>query len=326
MRTLLSILISCSVFASPSVTASSQWRAFTVDNDIFVGNDSGYSNGFYYSWISPVMGNERREAPILVTPLLWSLDDQVQRASVISSTIGQTLNTPEDITIEDPAEDELPYSGLLFFNQTFLSIKKGHADKLSTTVGLVGPSSGAEASQKLVHSITGSDKPKGWDTQLKDELVFDFRRGRVWRSWHSDNERFDLLLDSEASLGTLISAISVGATFRYGRVLSHSYASHLFDRSRTSNPVAIDRGWYFYAAIQASYIFNQIFTDGNTFRDSRSIDVDPESIGVGIGYAYSWDDLSVTFAINDFSIERGSSEEQLEDLTRYGTLTVAWRY
>jgi len=314
------------ILSASIISADSDWRAFTMDNDIFVGNDSGYSNGFYYSWISPVMGNKRSEVPILVTPLLWSLGDQQRRASITTSTIGQAINTPQDINIKVPAQNELPYSGLLFFNQTFISIKKGHADKLGTTIGIVGPSSGAEFTQKLVHSITGSDEPRGWDTQLEDEPVFNFNRGRVWRSWNSSSDRFDLLLDSELSLGTITSAISMGATLRYGRVLSHSYASHLFDSSRISNPVAIDRGWYFYAAIKASYIFNQIFTDGNTFRDSRSIDIDPESIGVGIGYSYSWDDVSVTFAINDFSIAEDTSDKQLEDLTRYGALTVAWRY
>ena len=48
--------------------------------------------GFLPSWET-----EAREVPMLVTPLLWSLGDQKLRASVTSSTIGQAINTPEDI-------------------------------------------------------------------------------------------------------------------------------------------------------------------------------------------------------------------------------------
>jgi len=326
MKNSLSTTLICYILFISCVWADTQWHAFTMDNDIFVGNDSGYSNGFYYSWIVPVTSEAPRNTPLLVAPLLWTLEDQIRYATVTTSTLGQTINTPEDIKIKNPGENELPYSGLLFFNQTYLTIKKSYADKIGTTIGVVGPLSGAEIAQELVHSITGSDDPEGWDTQLKNEPVFKLIRGRIWRPWESSSEHFDLLLDSEASLGTLSSAVSVGATFRYGRGLTKSYATHLFESSRTSNPVAVDRGWYVYAGIKASYIFNQIYADGNTFRDSRSIDYDPENIGIGIGYSYSWDEVSITFAINDFSIVENTSEDQLEDLTRYGTLTIAWQY
>ena len=76
----------------------------------------------------------------------------------------------------------------------------------------MGPSSGAEFAQEQVHSLTGSDEPEGWDTQLENEPVFQFSRGRVWRSWESADKHFDLLLDSEAKLGTISSAVTAKGT------------------------------------------------------------------------------------------------------------------
>jgi len=40
-------------------------------------------------------------------------------------------------------------------------IHKQYADKISTTIGIVGALSLAEKSQSLVHTLTGSDEAKG---------------------------------------------------------------------------------------------------------------------------------------------------------------------
>ena len=78
--------------------------------------------------------------------------------------------------------------------------------------------------------------------------------------------------------------------------------------------------------MQAGYIAHQIFADGNTFRESRSVDYDPEFIGISTGFAYSWQDFALTFAMNNSNvIQSGDTKETLDNLNRYGTLTAAWR-
>jgi hypothetical protein len=37
------------------------------------------------------------------------------------------------------------------------------------TVGVVGPASFAEQTQKRIHEIVNADEPRGWNTQLKNE-------------------------------------------------------------------------------------------------------------------------------------------------------------
>ncbi|MCW9017147.1 MAG: lipid A deacylase LpxR family protein, partial [Kangiellaceae bacterium] len=112
----------------------------------------------------------------------------------------------------------------------------------------------------------------------------------------------------------------------YGRELTSSFPSTLFSGSRTTNPAAVNEGWNIYVSLEAGYVFNQIFTDGNTYTDSRSIDYDKEFIGISAGFAYAWENWTVTFAMNDANLIQGDDvEEALEDLTQYGSLTVAWR-
>lgn len=317
------------VFIFQPLHADIDWLSFNIDNDIFVGEDSGYTNGAFFSAydVSPREEGQGKlpEAGLLLWPLKWSLSDSAPDATANTYTLGQVMNTPADLFLENPPEDDLPYSGLLFFNTTHLNINSRYADKLSTTIGIVGPSSGAEIMQKGIHEITGSREPKGWDTQLRDELVFQLARGRIWRTWVSDKGNWDFLLSVEGSIGTISSAVSSGAMLRYGRDLASSYASPLLGSSRTSNPAAINGGWYLYGGLITNYIFNIIFMDGNTFKDSRSIDYDRFQLGFSVGLAYSWQKISLTFAVNDSSIIEDSSDEQLEDLARYGTLTLAWR-
>lgn len=314
------------LFAS-HVNANEKWISLTLDNDLFVGNDSGYSNGLYISLFES--GNQTGEKPksgLLLNPLKWSLPNSVPSGSLNAYTLGQAMNTPQDITIENPSENDLPYSAMLFFNNSYLHITPTVADKIGTTIGVIGPIALGEQAQKFVHGIIGSDEPLGWDTQLDNELVFQFSRSRAWRTWSSPKDTVDILTHAEFNVGTILSGVQTGFFARYGKDLTSSYATTLLSSSRSTNPVAINNGWYVYAGATAGYVFNQIFADGNTFKDSRSVGYDRESIGITAGVAYSRGDFSLTFAVNDTNIiQSGDLEETLEDLTQFGTLTFSWR-
>ena len=318
-----------SVFVSFSSLASAEvdWVSVTLDNDLFVDSDNGYTNGLYVSLYD--VGRHSNQLPshdFWVSPLMWSMPQETIKGSINAYMIGQTMSTPSDISIADPIENELPYSALLSLTNSYMTVSPDHADRVSTTIGIVGPAALGEEAQKLVHGIIGADEPQGWDTQLHNELVFQFSRARTWRSWVSGSGNYDLLTNADLSLGTIKSSLDTGMTVRYGKDLINSYATTLFSNSRISNPVTVEGGWFVYAGVKAGYIFNQIFTDGNTYRDSRSIDYDHEYVGLTAGFSYGWENVSLTFAINDANIiQNGDKAEALDNLTQYGTLTFAWR-
>ena len=81
------------------------WHSFTLDNDLFVGNDSGYTNGLYFSTFDLDEGKDSWPDPgLLLGPLMGSMPARDDTLGAVSSfTIGQTMNTPSDITIEIPA-------------------------------------------------------------------------------------------------------------------------------------------------------------------------------------------------------------------------------
>jgi hypothetical protein len=308
--------------------ADFDWVSVTLDNDLFLGNDSGYTNGIYFSAFD-VGTRESANMPkpdIWVQPLKWSMDRDNVSAAVNAYTFGQTMNTPNDITVKNPADNQLPYSAMLSLTNSYVVITPKFADRATTIVGVVGPSALGEEAQSFVHKIIGADQPQGWDTQLGDELVFQLSRARTWRAWRSELDRFDLLTNLDLGVGTIQSALSAGGTLRYGRNLSASYATTLFNGTRTTNPAAVDGDWFFYAGFQAGYTFNQVFFDGNTFRDSRSLEYDPSFIVASAGFAYSFRRFSISMALTDLNVlQSGSEREAVQDLTQFGTFTLAWR-
>ncbi len=319
---LINMFILLGLAAAPVQANEAEWFAVTVDNDLLIGNDNGYTNGIFVSWFDAGSQNDRFEPHWMAAPLSWSVDMESAKTALQVYTLGQIMVTPEDITIENPPIDEIPYSGSLLLNYTFITSAESYADSIGTVIGIVGPSSGAEATQILVHDLVGADEPEGWDTQLEDEVVFQLSRGRLWRTWSASDDRTDLLVLGEAGLGTLSSFIASAMLVRFGSDLSSTFETPLLINSRSANPAAIEGGWYLFAGVRFEYVFNLIYTDGNTYRDSRSIDYDQSQIGVTTGLAYSWENVSATFALYDSNL----SDDSTRDVTRFGTLTFGWRY
>lgn len=322
--TLLSGILTWSTIAQ----AEAEWFSVTMDNDTFVGNDNGYTNGLYVSWFDGPEGEIKAEPGFLASLMKWSLPDN--GASGIGwdiKTIGQTMVTPDDIEEDPPIlpPDDLPYGGLLFYNDSFVQIHQTYADRISVTVGVVGENSFAEDTQEFVHDVISSDEPCCWDEQLDDEVVFQVSRGRVWKTWASDSGNSDFLLSADLRLGTISSSVGAGFMYRYGRQLRNSYATALLVGSRTINPVATQTGWYLFAGAKASYLGNQIFLDGSKSYDDdfEEIDYQEDQVAVTLGLAYSWKEWSFTFAMNDLNVDE--DDDSAEEYSEYGTFTLAWK-
>jgi hypothetical protein len=328
-RAIVLSLTWCAAAGPASVLAEADWYSFTMDNDYLTASDNGYTNGVYFTWID-TPDNNKPEPGFLARAMLWSLpDDDAPVREFGIGTIGQTMVTPDDIEQDPPVlpPDDLPYGGLLYYNDSYLAVREKHSDRISVTIGVIGEYSFAEESQEFVHKVIGADEPCCWDSQLDDEIVFQIARGRVWRSWVSDSGNTDFLLGADAALGTISSTLGTSFMVRYGAGLKQTYATALLASGRTANPIAADTGWYVYAGARAGYLANQIFLDGNTFDDDddNPIDYDEERFAITLGLAYSWKDWSLTFAINDQNVAENSDHESADEYLRFGTFTLAWR-
>jgi hypothetical protein len=318
------------ISASGSALAEAEWISVTLDNDTFIGDDNGYTNGIYVSWFDGPEGEQKAEIGWLARAMKWSLPDSGSSGTGFDiKTIGQTMITPDEITQDPPIlpPDDLPYGGLLFYSDTFVQIQPTFADRISVTVGVVGEYSFAEEAQEFVHKIIDADEPCCWDQQLDNEVVFQVSRARVWKTWVSDSGNADFLLGADLALGTISSSAGASFMVRYGREMKQSYATALLGSSRTVNPVATQNGWYLFLGARASYLGNHIFLDGSKSYDDKfgEIEYDEAGLALTTGLAYSWENFSFTFALNDLNAEEDSVNDSADEYHKFGTFTLAWK-
>jgi hypothetical protein len=294
--------------------------ALMLQNDVFAGNDGGgYSNGIALSAMRSASPGEPAVAPqwllAPVAPLLG-----LGPATLTVSSLNQTMVTPSDITRKIPDPADTPYIGTLWFRAAQVSVQGEIADMLALNLGVVGPASGAKRSQILIHSLTHSERPQGWDSQLSNRALVGVDRYRALRftpgNASDDRASTDVIVLGGASVGNLQSSLGGSVLVRYGTGLKRSYPTALRAVARSADPVMLGQGWFVYGAVHADRVFwNLDVGDHARLRESQVTAV--------AGLAYGWDDSSLSFSLQSTSPLTTLSGKR----KGYGSLSYAtvWR-
>lgn len=334
MRRNVTRLLLLLLFAAADVHAAGEsrddWFTVTLENDLFVGKDDGYTNGIALSWAH---AGFTEFSPDIIPRWLHYLGKNFyistmpgkQRA--VSYQIGQLMQTPSDITIPTLIEDEAPYAGLLAWSANLHAFDNQVTDRLSLTLGVVGPLSGAEQAQKWVHEINGADEPQGWDNQIDNEPVFQISAERLLRlaNVHTDKAvGMDMIGMGNGAVGTIESYLAVGVGGRFGRGLDRSFPTASFLPGRQANPLAgaVTGGWYVFANVQGRFVANDIGINGNTFKDSHSVPLEHWQAAATGGIAFGfkrWAFLLSALVATD-------RYEGQPDTTNFGSLSVTYHY
>lgn len=329
IRRSLIIPLAGSLLLSPSINSAedkSRWASVTLDNDLLVGTDGGYTNGLYVTLYSVYNDPEERLANI---PWYLRLQEKMQSIRANDSYIevmnfGQIMVTPSDITQVPPDPEDTPYAGLLFWQNSIISVHDNGADLSSFIVGVLGPSSGAEQSQKFVHKITGSQEPLGWDYQVDDEPVIGFSRSRFWRSKlaKKGNYAVDFVTGIEGGLSTIEVEASASAYLRWGKQLDQSHATFAMVSTRESNPLAYNHSFYIYLGGGIGYSLYDFYRDGSLFQDTPEHDIGREIGFATVGAAWSKQNWGFSFSVTDSNVFEGEAGDE----TQFASLSVLWKY
>ncbi|MEH6452364.1 MAG: lipid A deacylase LpxR family protein [Psychromonas sp.] len=305
--------------------------SFTFENDIiFSGEDGGYSNGFIGAWgYNNVPKLDKQVLPLWIAYLADKsyLTSMPNKQYALSYRIGQLIQTDTYVAESSLVEEDAPYAGLLAWEGHINAFDKDVSDQLGLTLGVVGPASGAEQTQKLFHALFGYSEPQGWEHQLQNELVFRLDVMRTWRLYDVPSPfmgaEFDILGGMLGGVGNLRSDIATGINFRWGKELENSFSSATAMPIKKLNQLNnTPNGWYLFANISGAYVANDIFIDGNTFADSHSVDLihgqTTFSTGVVLNIANWGVVYNMLYATDEY-------ETQTED-TRYASLTVTYNY
>jgi hypothetical protein len=271
--------------------------SLVVENDLFYDTDRSYTSGIALIWV-PTGGAAPDWALRIAHWLPWFPEEGHVRHGY---TLGQNMYTPRDITLADPPLDDRPYAGWLYLT-IGLGIERGRRlDQLALTLGVVGPASRAEQTQKFIHEIVNSPEPQGWDTQLGNELGILLTYQRNWRALATTTLlglEIDLTPHFGGALGNVYTYANGGMTLRFGKNLALDYGPPRIQPSIPGSRFFIppaNFAWYLFGGFEGRAVARNIFLDGNTFEDSRSVDKEPLVGDLQWGLVLTWRDVRLGY-------------------------------
>ena len=248
-----------------------------VENDLFGGGtDQYYTQGIQLTFVPKDKWEPQWFKNLM--DMIPGVDLDGNSTYVIA--LGQQMFTPEDTTRPDPDSTDRPYAGWLFGSVGAI-VEKPDSNLLqnvSLDLGIVGPASLGGYTQRRWHSLIGVGLPRGWGKQLQNEpgimLSYQARlRQPILGPEHI--LEMDVTPTAGVALGNVLTQGTVGASIRLGRHLDLTYGPPFIRPSLPAAAIVKRRGefgWNLFAGIEGRAVARNIFLDGNTFGDSRSVD------------------------------------------------------
>ena len=284
-RTILAAMAALCVAAPALAAEEPEKGTLTVlfENDIFYNSDHDYTNGVLIGYTTAP-----QDTPDWAVRLARTLPFFAQEGEVRTRyALGQDIFTPHNLHLVNPPLTDRPYAGFLYgaFGLADESGSEGdvisNLDQLQVSLGIIGPASLAEDTQKFVHRIINGTDPQGWSTQLRDEpgLVIQYERAvkfSLLTSYEGPGIGFDVVPHYGAAIGNVYDYVNAGAMARVGFNLPKDYGPLRIDPSLPGSGFYEPRGdsaigAYIFAGVDGRAIARNLFLDGNSFQDSRSV-------------------------------------------------------
>lgn len=240
--------------------------------------------------------------------------------------LGQNFFTPVEKRLENPDPRDRPYAGILYGTIGLDRRTWGTLDRFELQLGWVGPGSLARDTQSFVHRIIDDPVPEGWGRQIKNEPVFNINAERIWRVPLAETGfgGVDVLPAAGAQLGTVRVAASAGARLRFGQGLERDFGTPRIRHTIADAPAPVGEGfgWYVFGGIGGFAVGRDITLDGNTWRDSRSVDRKPFVGDFEVGAAVFWRNTRLSYT----QVWRTKEFDGQDERFTFGSVSLAFSF
>lgn len=276
-----------------SVTYSSE-ISITIDNDIFFFIDRYYSAGHEITY-RRLLSKEQFLAR-------WFDRGNQSSKWIASFGMGNKIFTPEKVKFANPVNMDRPYAGF-FYGSISLSHLKGQSSvsSISLETGLVGEKTGLGQLQTWWHERTGFQEPRGWDSQIANEVIFNmqykFQRGI------NITKKVDLVSTSLLSAGTGSNKLSQDFTLRLFRF--NPLTRSVFSNSLLGNDDSTRQELFIFLGGGFDYIISNIFLEGSLFDKPSpfTVEATPWVFRGNIGLMYARNRGSFSVYLNNVGKE-----------------------
>lgn len=296
-----------------------------VDNDGLVSSDDDhYTSGVEFGWARSVTADHWSQSLMAGLPDAWW-----RQVDSVGYRVSHRMYTPVDVERRNLIPDDRPYAGLVLAGFSLHEIRQRGAwerlNVLQFDVGLVGPATGTDSLQREVHRFTNSDRPRGWRHQLGNEPLFNLAYRRSW--WRSHQLAGLEWLHGPAAVGAvgnLITQAGLGYGLRLGHGMVNRHAVPSAGPERMGLlPVQHQSGfgWQLFAGAEGRYVAHNLLLDGNTLRDSHSVERQEFVADAIVGLALSWERWQASLA----HVWRSKEFRGQESADTHGSLSLSYR-
>ena len=262
---------------------------FYLENDTIFDTDRYYTSGMKISWFSRDLSNY---SDIVTLSLLQRFIEQLPLINdpgdqrTVSVSFGQNMYTPKDMERTDLIVDDRPYAGVTYLGLGLHSRNLRKMDTLELDIGIVGRHSYAEDCQTEFHRWIGSEKANGWENQLHDEPILNLYYERKWKTLqiiNSEGFGFDCVPHAGLAAGNAYIGANLGSQVRFGWNIPNDFGTYPISPGSDSSSPLDDTdprffrlfhriGLHLFFGVDGKAVARNILLDGNTFRDSHSVD------------------------------------------------------
>lgn len=309
-------------------TSDGSAATLVIENDLFSsdGQDRNYSSGLKIAYLTSP--NTEPGWARSLADLLPGYADRLDTR--FEFELGQSMYTPRDLTLVVPDPNDRPYAGLLYASVGLISwTKENVLDQAQIVVGVVGPASQAGATQQWLHdNLSGAIQPKGWDSQIPNQLVGELRLHRSHRIegfGSADGFEMDLAPTYGLSVGNLVTSADLGVGFRTGWHMPVDFGPPRVSPSLPGSGYFVTRhnsGFYLFGGLYGRYIAHSLVLDQRS-AFGGGVERIP-LVGDGqLGAAAYWGDLRLAYT----QVWRTREfESQRSRFVQFGALSLSWRY
>ena len=317
----------CAVFAQGNTVPDGPGPmvSLQLENDVAVGEDGGYTSGIRASLFP-----RQHSTPDFIADMIRPVSLVADRDQDLpySISIEQLMFTPEDVSNPEFPPEDRPFAGWLNLTGSAFAISDSQLERWQLGVGVVGPASLAEQSQKATHTLTAQTQPVGWESQLPNEPTLQLGWDRQWRipiPYRPGGLSLEVSPMLGGAVGNAVTGVEAGSFIRLGdnipldfgppRLRSLAGGSAFFRPQQGF-------GWYLYAGAAGRYKAHDIFLDGSLFQDTDSVDKEP-FIGQGFfGAAFHQGPARLVLT----GVLETDAFEQQDDATLFGAASLSWQF
>ncbi len=302
-----------------------------LENDIFgeTKEDRNYTNGLKIAWMSaPETTPSWARSLAKAGDRLAGIQNELKDVR-IEYELGQSMFTPNDLDRVFPDPRDRPYAGLLYGSFGIIGAREdGSYEQLQLVLGVVGPSSRAKEVQRRFHRLIASNDPKGWDTQIRDQLAAEIRFQRTEPAGRYEPARgfaMDIAPHYGIALGNLNTSANAGFVVRVGQNLPEDFGPPRISPSMPGSgyfKATSSSGWYLFGGLEARYALKSLVLDARS-ATGAGVTRTPWVADGQYGIAYYRRNFRIAYTQVTRSRE---FKEQDTRLSSFGALSLTWSY